>query len=152
MAAIALAKHGATFAPADAQSAARASRLGDGEVIQADVRFRRNGKFHRKFFALLNYAYEVWEPDMPTYKGQVCAKNFDRFREDITILAGYGEPVVNVRGEVRMQAKSIAFRSMEDDEFAELYSAVLDVLLKKVLTNHTAEDVERVVENLMGFA
>jgi hypothetical protein len=39
-------------------------------------------------------------------------KNFDQFRKDLTILAGYYESTINLRGEVRLIAKSLNFSAM----------------------------------------
>ena len=92
-----------------------------GEISFLKFIIPRNGKFHRKFFALMNVGYDCWEPKRKhkSYKGIPIEKNRDQFREDITILAGFYEQTFNLKGEMRMRAKSISFASMEDDEFSE---------------------------------
>lgn len=129
--------------------------LDAGEFFMLEYRTPRNAKFHRKFFALLNVGFEHWEPTASrkhfTHKGQVIAKNFERFRKDITILAGYGEPIFDLKGRMHLEAKSISFAKMSDDEFSQLYEAVLKVLLEQVLTNYAREDIDRVVAELQGF-
>ncbi len=126
-------------------------KLKSGEVIKATVTRPRNYDFHKKLFALLDVAYDAWEIEPVEYKGVPIEKNKTRFRKDITIMAGFYEMVVNVKGEVRAQAKSISFASMSEDEFSELYSKIIDVILKRVLKNYTRADLDRVVEEVMSF-
>lgn len=127
------------------------SNIKAGEVVSAEIKRPRNYQFHKKYFALMDYAFGVWEPELLEYKGQEVGKSKDRFREDITILAGYYTLTENIKGEVRAEAKSISFGNMGDDEFACLYSKTIDVILKHVLKNYTREDVDKVVENIIGF-
>ena len=116
--------------------------------------FPRNGKFHRKYFALLNLGFDSWEPDRKhkSYKGREVAKNFERFREDITILAGYYFQTFDLQGRMVLKAQSISFANMDDVEFERLYSAVVDVLLREVCKNYkNRAEIDRVVNELVGF-
>lgn len=132
----------------------RIFNLSPGEIAQAEMTIPRNGKFHRKFFALLTVGFDAWEPDRKrkSYKGRVVAKNFEQFREDITILAGYYEQTFDLRGRLKLKAKSISFANMDDVEFELLYSAVVDVLLREVCRNYkNREEIDRVVNQMVGF-
>lgn len=125
-----------------------------GELIDVEMKLSRNPKFHRKFFALLNLGFEAWEPDarFKAYKGDPILKNFDRFREDVTILAGFYEQTFTLDGSMTLRAKSISFANMDDAEFEKVYSAVADVLLQKVLRNYAdREELDKVVEQILGF-
>ena len=122
-----------------------------GQRVDCDVSFPRNVRFHRKFFAMLNLGYDAWEPDGLKYKGEAVQKSFERFRHDVLILAGYYEPVYCVNGKTRLLAKSISFGRMSEDEFEEVYSRVADVILQKILTKYTRDDLDIVVEQMMGF-
>jgi hypothetical protein len=126
-----------------------------GEISFLKFIIPRNGKFHRKFMALLNVGFEMWEPKRKrkSYKGMAIEKNFDQFREDITILAGFYEQTFNIKGEMRLRAKSISFAAMEDDEFETLYQAVVTVLLREVCTRYAGRDeLDAVVNRVMEFA
>lgn len=123
-----------------------------GEIVSAEIKRPRNYRFHKKYFALMNYAFSVWEPELLEYKGQQVGKSFKQFRKDITILAGYYTLTENIKGEVRAEADSISFGKMEDDKFAALYSKTIDVLLKHIFKNYTKEDIDKVVDNLIGFS
>ena len=128
------------------------SNIKPGEIVSAEIKRPRNYEFHKKYFTLMQYAFGIWEPECLEYKGQQVGKSFDRFREDITILSGFYTLTENIKGEVRAEAKSISFGKMEDDEFAKLYSKTIDVLLKHVFKNYTREDIDKVVDNLIGFS
>ena len=138
--------------PVDLESAEYLKKHKVGQSFKATITRARNVLFHRKFFALLNYAFDTWEPVEAVYRGQIAEKNFNQFREDITILAGYFETLVRMDGTVRLRAKSISFANMNEDEFEKLYSAVIDVLLKRIFINQTRGDVENVVNNILAFS
>lgn len=140
-----------TLVPADPQAAEYIAKLKLGAGVRATVKQQRNPRFHRKFFALLNVAFDAWDPVEATYKGQAVGKNFEQFRNDITVLAGFYEMAVNLRGETRLTAKSISFANMSQDEFDELYNATVNVILARVLTNYTRDDLDAVIDRLTGF-
>lgn len=146
------------FSPDDKKSWRRFWRhlmkLEPGEMAQAEMMFPRNSKFHRKFFALLNIGFDAWEPPRKrrTYKGMPVQKNFDQFREDVIISAGFYDQTFDLRGRMKVKAKSISFAKMDDVEFERVYSAVADVLLGGVLVGYASRDeLDRVVDQIMGF-
>jgi hypothetical protein len=142
---------GGALAPMDPQAAEYIAKLKTGAAVRATVKQQRNPRFHRKYFALLNLAFDAWEPAANTYKGQVVGKNFDQFRNDIACLAGFYEMAVNLKGETRLTAKSISFANMGQDEFDDLYNATLNVILKHVLTKYDREQLDAVMDQLTGF-
>lgn len=146
---------GGALAPVDAEAREMVDKLKLGQGIQASVRRARNVRFHRKGMALFRLAYDVWEPLTPLeYKGLPVAKDFERFRKDMTILAGFYKAVYNARGEVRLEAESLRFSSMSEERFEEVFNAVLNVVWSRVLKAAgyaSTEDVEEVIEELLRF-
>lgn len=63
MAKVNLIRNGRSFAPATEQDEDLLERVRTGEVIACEFTKPRNPAYHRKFFALLNLAYEYWVPD-----------------------------------------------------------------------------------------
>lgn len=122
-----------------------------GDLAMIDVVKPRNGKFHRKFWAMLDVAFDAWEPPEQAYKGMVVQKNRERFRKDLIIAAGFYTPVANIKGEVRAEAQSISFANMDDTEFERVYSAVANVVLQTILTRYTRSDLDNVVNQILGF-
>lgn len=129
----------------------RVVKMDPGEIIQVEMVFSRNPQFHRKFFALLNLGFDAWEPSLQ-HNGQPVAKNFDQFREDVIILAGFYDQTWNLDGVMTVRAKSMSFASMDDAQFERLYSAVADVLLARVLGLYKDRaELDAVVEKMLGL-
>lgn len=141
--------------PASEEASDLLRKIKVGTALSVEIKRIRNYKFHKKMFALFKLAFDVWEPETPqTYKGEAVSKDFDRFRKDMTILAGFYKAVYNARGEVRLEAESLSFASMAEDRFEKVFRAVLNVVWNRVLRNagyETEAEVERVVDELMRF-
>ncbi len=142
------------WAPADQATAEYHAKLKPYAVIHGDFKQMRNSGFHRKFFALLNIAFENWNPESIDTKWGTPEKNFETFRKNVIILAGFGYPVFNINGTFKMEAKSISFGNMGQDEFEEVYNRVLDVLLKRIdmLKALSKQEVEDLVQKYLEFA
>ena len=121
-------------------------------IVHGEFKKVRNPKFHRKFFALLNLGYEYWEPGEIDTKWGIPQKSFDTFRENITVLAGHGEPVFNIDGTFKMKAKSISFAKMDENEFKKIYGKVLTVLMDRILVDMSRQEVEDLAEKFLSFA
>jgi hypothetical protein len=99
-------------------------------ALEYEVKVMRNLKFHRKFFAMLNLAFE----------NQDEFKNFQIFREAVIIGAGFFEKVQRLHGEEIIIAKSISFSQMDNTEFETLYTACIDTIIDYF--NFTKKDFE----------
>jgi hypothetical protein len=125
-----------------------------GEILIFTFKKLRNYKYHKKFFALLNFAYEMWQPERQhkTYKGEPVSKNFERFRKDVTIQAGFYEQTFDLDGNMQLEALSISFAKMDDLQFEQVYNAVATVILEKVLLNYKDRaELDDVMNEMMGF-
>ena len=109
------------LAPANQQSFDALGKIKIGDAIQVSIKKVNNLEFHKKLFALFNFAYDHWDPQELEYKGQKVQKNFDQFRKDCTILAGFYDTVVNLRGDIRLVAKSLSFDKMNHNERKKFY-------------------------------
>ena len=128
-------------------------KLKPGESVRGKFKRVRNTQFHKKFFALLRIGYEHWEPGELDSKYGKPQKNFEQFRADIIILAGYYEVHVRLDKSIRIVPKSINFSSMDEAEFEKLYSSVIDSLLKRVYDmKATRENIDELVEAYLSFA
>jgi hypothetical protein len=115
----------------------------------------RNPAFHRKFWALIAFAFEQWSDGASVeYNGQTVRPNIDTFRRDLIILAGYSELVVKINGSVRVEAKSISFANMDQEQFEKLYFQAINVILEKILygKGYTEEKLRQLVDRTMDFA
>ena len=145
---------GGSLVPCDDEGVEFIKKMKPGEQVSADITRPRNLKFHRKFFALMNMGFEYFEPPKQEWRGFEAVKNFDVFREQITILAGYREVTFNIDGSPKVKAISISFGRMEEDDFNKLYKAVFSVIWARVIVHiqgFTEADMERVVNEMLSF-
>ena len=143
-------KIGPNIIPLDKQNADAIEALKNGEY-KCVLTKSRNINFHRKLFSLLNLAYDLWEPGEIKYKGIVIQKNRDRFRKDLIIMAGFYTMVFNYKGEPRLEAKSLSFARMEEEEFERLYSKFIDIILEKILVSYSEEELQRCVNQVLSY-
>lgn len=143
------------YAPANEEAMAfRKKHHKPGQIVRADIVVPRNRKFHNKLMALFRLAFDQWTPDeTKTYKGHPIEKDYDQFRADITILAGYYNTVWRVNGDMRIEAKSLAVDQMETEEFEALYSKIIQVLLEQVLNakGFTSNSIDSLVDQIIQF-
>ncbi len=111
-------------------------KLKVGEEYQCEIKRPRNLEFHRKFFALINMVFE----------NQEHYNNPERLRKDLIIEAGFYEEWVDFQGTIQREAKSISFASMKQEEFDEMYSNVIDVIVQ-----YFHFDKKAIIENVEQF-
>jgi len=128
-------------------------KLKIGENVHGTLRGHRLTWKHRKYFALLNIGFSNWTPGKLDSKYGIPEKNFDRFRKDTAILAGFYEVVIRLDGSTRIEAKSINFKSMDQEEFDRLYERTIDVFLKHVYgKDWSKEEIDEAVSKYLEFA
>jgi hypothetical protein len=156
MAEIFLRKVQGVLIPDSEGDADKLAAIANGETIRADIKRPRNIKFHRKYFALLDVLYDLFQPDEQEerlwYKGIQPIKNRERFRYDIAIATGFYEMVYTLKGEVRAEAKSISFANMEQDVFDSLFSKTIDYGLLRIAKGKTREELENWTNAILDFA
>jgi len=120
-------------------------KLKRGEIYQVSIRLARNYQFHKKYFALINFAWEYLDE-----RQTELFKNMNVFRKTIEVSAGHCERIFSIEKREWFDIpKSISFDKMSEDEFSELYDRVLDVLLKIVFKDMEADLVENELLNFM---
>jgi len=107
-----------------------------GEDYEAEIKNPRNVGFHRKFFALVNIGHENTHLDMP----------FETYRKYIIMKAGFFKSYQTPKGTF-FEPDSISFSSMEQDQFEEVYSRVLDKVIEDI--GVTKQDIETQLINFM---
>lgn len=107
-----------------------------GKIVKAKIVQPRNVKFHRKFFSLINAAW-----DSLTEEQRRNMRSKDTFREQLLIVSGFSEPLYDINGEKFMErAKSISFAKMDEPAFDTVYNRVLDTILTILVGNGVSED------------
>jgi len=111
-------------------------KLKVGQDYEADLRLPRNIQFHKKAFALFNIGHQNTSLELP----------FDVYRKIMTMRAGYFKAYQTGKG-IYYEADSLAFGSMDQATFEDVYSRVLDEIIKDI--GSTREDVEQQLINFM---
>lgn len=146
---------GDVLVPVDENAKKLVASVAFGDGFSVEAKKARNIKFHRLFFALLNFAFDMWDPPAEReFRGQPIQKNFERFREEVLILAGHYDPVYSLDGSLKLEAKSIAFANCDEHEFRGVYGAVLNVVWDRVFRGahfRSKDEVEEVVRQLLAY-
>ena len=142
------------WANADTETVEFHQKIKLGEAIHADFKRFRNINFHRKLFALLSLSYDYWVPGEVNSKYGIPEKNFDRFRKDLIILAGYYHSEIRLDGTVRVTADSISFGNMDEETFSKLYDNILTVIMDRIptLCDMKRNKIDDLVEKVLTFA
>jgi hypothetical protein len=125
---------------ADAEAEKYLTRIGFGESVSVTIKRPRNPAFHRKFFSLLSLVFE----------NQDRYNDYERFRKEIVMRAGYFDEHVHLTGKVSYVAKSLAYESMDNDEFAEVYDKCCAVIQEYFWPDITAAGIEEAVLDYMA--
>jgi hypothetical protein len=146
-----------TLAPADEDTQEYFGKFALGDIVRVELKRARNYLFFRRWWSLIVLAFDMWcERGLQTreYRGVPVLPSKDRFRKDVTILAGYYEPTYAYDGSLRLEARSISFEAMEEDEFEKLYSATIDAILHKILPqcHLTGGALREAVESVVRYA
>lgn len=109
-----------TIKPAYDSDFEHLKKMKAGEVYECEIKMPRNIKFHRKFFALINLVFQ----------NQELYTNIEHLRKDLIIASGNYDTRYNLDGVEILEPKSISFAKMDESEFSELYTSVVDVICK----------------------
>jgi hypothetical protein len=143
------------FIPASEQDAEKIRRVKLGSAVRVKMRHQRNYKLLQKTMLLMQCAYEHFCEYGLTdleYKGEKVTPSFDRFRKDLTILAGHYTATYNIRGEVRLEANSLSYAECSEEDAVKIYNDVLSAAVKNVYKYSTSEhNLKTMVEQLSAF-
>lgn len=114
----------------------KVAKLRPDTEYQIEIRKPRNIRFHRKFFSLLSLVMD----------NQDVFDNTEELRAYLMMKSGYYKRVPTKDGMMYLP-QSISFAKMDDIEFGEFYSRVLDVVCQ--FLDIQSEDVARELVNYM---
>lgn len=135
---------GGNLQPFQDMDAEKLTKFKTGETYEIEIKKTRNPAFHRKVFSFFNFCFEFWKGDN---EFQCEQKQFDVFRNNLTVLAGYYDAFYSIKGDARIEAKSLSYASMTQEEFEKLYVALTNAAMKHVFKNAD----ELTYNKLIGF-
>ena len=128
-----------------------------GSYCMAEIVKPRNPEFHRLAMSMLRFGFGQWNPPNEAEIDGIpvpVSRSFDKFREDVTIAAGYYTTVARLDGSVGVEAKSLSYSGMEDGEFRQLYTAMREVvwsMMVKQYPNYTEAEFDAAVNEFMRY-
>lgn len=122
----------------------RLETMKPGTWLRIEATSPRNGGHHRKFMALLNLIAENSETYNTVEKALVAVK----------LCVGHFEPTIHPKtGELLEIPKSIAFESMDQEDFEKFYSAAIDAVLQNILPQFDQAKAEHLMDMIIqGWA
>ena len=132
-------------------------RMKIGNTYRGKFEEPRNSKFFRKWWKMIQFAYDHFEPSELTgkrFEGITPEKNLERFRKDVTILAGHYKQSIRLNGECLVEAKSIAWAKMSEEQFGEFYKASFNVIWDRVFIKIycNEKELEDILYELNSFS
>ncbi len=137
---------GGNLWPVDDMDAEKLTKFKTGETYEIDIKLTRNPAFLRKVMVFFHFCFDHWDGSK-VYEFCSEPEQFDMFRKDLTILAGFYYQAERLDGTLRTVALSLAFANMTEEKFQECYVALTRAALKHIFK--TAD--ENTYNQLIGF-
>lgn len=127
-----------------------------GQGVRVKLTKARNYKFLQKTMVLFQCAFDYFCEhgiNAMTYRGQTVTASKERFRKDLTILAGHYTATYDIRGNVRLEAKSLSYANCSEEEAQAIYQSVITAALANVYRGSMTEsELQDWVDRLLRFA
>lgn len=116
-------------------------KLKIGDTYSVEIKVVRNLDFHRKYFAMISYAWEFLnEREIATFKTK------ENFRKYIEVAAGHCDVIFHPRLQEFVEIpKSISFGKMDNTAFSNLYQKVKDVIFSIIGERVSEQEFERLL-------
>ena len=137
-------QRGGLLIPADDLEEERLTKFKTGEIYSVDIKLGRSPAFHGKMFVFFNFCFQYWKSDR-VFANEQTQK--EEFRKDLTIQAGFYDEVWNLRGELKVVAKSLAYHNMLPEEFEACYNANIQAAMNSIFDS----DDYDIYNRLMSF-
>lgn len=136
------------WVPAFETDQERLAKFQAGFVYPVEIKRSRNPAFHGKVFKFMQFCFEHWSADQTDARFKPNAAQFDTFRKNLTVLAGYKDVTFTIDGRCRVEPKSLSYGNMEQAEFEECYSAMIDAALVNIFPGLNNRNTE---QQLLSF-
>ena len=138
---------GGVLTPADDHTADYMTTVKTDSHVRVKVSRVRNYQFHKKVFAFFNFVFAHWSGEL-AYEFMDEKAQFDAFRKQLTILAGYRKQIVNIRTHTcGYEAESLSYENMDEDTFRQCYTALINAAMKYVFKGSD----EQIYNKLVSF-
>lgn len=147
---------GGTLVADNDETAAFLQKKKVGAVLSGDFTEPRNYKFLKKTHCLFRCCFEHftelhdWSQQ---YRGMKVEPSLEMFRKQLTILAGHYTASYDIRGNVRLEAKSLSYANCSEEEAERIYQDVITAALNHVYKHKMTEaKLRAMVDDILAFA
>ena len=136
---------GGLLSPANEMEAERLKRIPNGSMHEIDIKGsqKRSNSFHGKVFSFMNYCFQYWNAHNTQFQYQCEKAQFDSFRKQLTIQAGYFDWCVDLRGQPVMQARSLSFDSMDQETFEQFNIAIQNAAMATLFDANDTQAIKK---------
>lgn len=122
---------GGLLVPAHDMELEKLNKFKTGGQYIVDIKLSRNPAFLRKVMVFFHFCFDHWDGEKVH---EFCSEveQFNRFRKDLTILAGFHYRTKRLDGTPRYEAESLAFGNMTEERFQECYLALIKAAIKHI--------------------
>ena len=132
--------------PIDENGEMVVQKMGQGEVVEVEMRRPRNLRHHRLYWALVSL---VWQQlDHAVYP------TTEDLHTEIKIATGhYDKRCISIDGKwyTVLTPKSIAFHAMDQEAFSAFYERVCDWMVENILPGVEKLELQREIEEMTGL-
>ncbi|OVZ99025.1 hypothetical protein CBW53_03000 [Yersinia frederiksenii] len=130
---------GGIFVPVFEHDLPRLTRFKNGSQYTLELKITRNPDFHKKVFAFFKFCFEHWSADNTDLQFMDESEQFNSFRKNLTVLAGYKIVTYTIDRRMRVEAQSLAFANMKQEEFERCYTALINAASKHIFKPDTTD-------------
>jgi len=123
---------GGALVPASDIEADRMKRFKNFEHYEINIKLSRTPGFLRKMFVFFNFCFAHWCADRTHWQFMDEKAQFETFRKDLTIQAGFYVQTWDIGGNLKIEAESLAFENMEPERFSQCYNALINCAMAKI--------------------
>ena len=108
------------------------TRFKNDGCYEIEIKQTRNPVFLSKAMVFFTFCFEYWCNDIEGYEYLDEPAQFDSFRKNLTVLAGYKVVTWKIGGGFRVEAESLAFANMDEERFSSCYHALIQAALSNI--------------------
>lgn len=146
-------KRNGSLWPANDDAEEAFSRLPNNDAFLVSYIRVRNPRHHNKYFAFIGEVYKNIPEEIDYVrhpKSGLIVKRWPtkrNFRKQMEMYAGHYEETITMKGDLRLEPKSIRYAELGEDKFSELHTGVKNVIGRIILPKMDMDVVEKAIES-----
>ena len=124
---------GGALVPSSEIEQSKMTRFKNDGGYEVEIKQTRNPQFHGKMFVFFNFCFQYWCADIHAYEYLDEIEQFESFRKQLTIMAGFKVVTYPIGGgELLIEAESLSYGNMEPDRFQSCYNANINAAMANI--------------------